>query len=55
MEVPYSVFGELHFRSGRRVKHRFSGIYQGKNGYLGKYVVDDITGGKIARVFEEGT
>lgn len=42
-EVPYTVTGELTFRSGRKTHHSFSGTYQGENGYLGEYTVDDIT------------
>jgi len=45
-ELPYTVFGELHFKSGRKMWHKLSGTYQGKNGYVGVYVVDDITPGK---------
>lgn len=44
-EVPYTAVGELHFKSGRKVRHRLSGTYQGKAGYLGVYNVDDITDG----------
>jgi hypothetical protein len=46
LEVPYTVFGELHFKSGRRIKHKLSGTYTGKNGDLGRYHIEDITGGK---------
>lgn len=42
-EVPYRVTGDLTFRSGRKTHHSFSGVYQGENGYLGMYTVDDIT------------
>ncbi|MGG5886058.1 hypothetical protein ACLF3G_02890 [Falsiroseomonas sp. HC035] len=42
-EVPYTVFGELHFRSGAKVKHAFSGTYQGKTGYMGTFQIDDVT------------
>ena len=44
-EVPYTVVGELHFKSGSKLRHKLSGTYQGKCGYLGIYRVDDITGG----------
>jgi len=53
IEVPYTVFGELHFKSGRRIKHKLSGIYTGKNGDLGRYRIEDITGGKTIQVMEE--
>ena len=50
-EVPYTVVGDLHFKSGRVVKrHTLSGIYQGKCGYLGIYRVDDVTTGTPKRV-----
>jgi hypothetical protein len=42
-EVPYTATGELTFKSGRKTHHGFSGTYQGENGYLGEYTVDDIT------------
>jgi hypothetical protein len=45
-ELPYTVFGELHFKSGKKIRHKLSGTYQGKNGYLGFYQVDDITKGR---------
>jgi len=44
-EVPYTVFGELRFKSGRKIKHKLSGTYYGKCGYLGLYRVDDVTSG----------
>jgi Clostridium epsilon toxin ETX/Bacillus mosquitocidal toxin MTX2 len=44
-EVPYTVFGELHFKSGKKIKHKLSGTYHGKCGYLGIYRVDDVTAG----------
>ncbi len=42
-EVPYTVTGELRFKSGRKVRHTLSGIYHGKTGYLGLYHVEDVT------------
>lgn len=43
-EVPYTVVGELHFKSGYKLSnHSFSGIYAGKNSYLGLYSVVDVT------------
>jgi hypothetical protein len=42
-EVPYTVFGELHFRSGAKLRHSFSGTYQGKSGYMGTFQIDDVT------------
>jgi hypothetical protein len=45
-ELPYTVFGELHFKSGKKIRHKLSGTYQGKNGYVGFYQVDDITKGR---------
>ena len=45
-EVPYTMVGKLYFRSGRKVRHKLSGTYQGKTGYLGVYQVDDVTAGK---------
>ena len=47
-EVPYTVTGELHFRSGRKAQGKLSGIYQGKTGYLGVYHVDEMKDG-VAR------
>lgn len=44
-EVPYKVFGELRFKSGKKIKHKLSGTYYGKCGYLGIYRVDDVTSG----------
>jgi hypothetical protein len=44
-DVPYTVFGELRFQSGRKSRHKLSGTYKGKSGYLGSYNVDDITDG----------
>jgi hypothetical protein len=34
-EVPYTVLGELHFQSGAKVTHQFSGMYKGRTGYTG--------------------
>lgn len=45
-EVPYTAIGELHFKSGAKLRHRLHGIYEGKTGYLGVYHVDDVTEGK---------
>jgi len=50
IEVPFTVFGELHFKSGRRIKHKLSGTYTGKNGDVARYHVEDITGGTVATV-----
>jgi hypothetical protein len=36
-ELPYTVFGELHFKSGKKMMHKLSGTYKGKNGYLSFY------------------
>jgi hypothetical protein len=44
-EVPYTVFGELHFRSGAKVMHQFSGTYKGRTGYTGIYHVDPVRPG----------
>jgi hypothetical protein len=51
-DVPYTVVGELHFRSGKKlVNHKLSGIYTGKNSYLGIYRVVDVTEGIENLVF----
>jgi hypothetical protein len=43
IEVPYTMRGEFHFKSGRKVTQTIVGIYKGMNSYLGSYRVDDIT------------
>jgi hypothetical protein len=49
-EVPYTAIGELHFKSGRKVRHKLHGTYQGKTGYLGVYHVEDVTDGNTRPV-----
>jgi hypothetical protein len=49
-DVPYTVVGELRFRSGRKAKGQLSGTYKGKTGYLGSYNVEDITDGEAKPV-----
>jgi hypothetical protein len=49
-EVPYSVVGELQFKSGRKLRHKLTGMYYGKCGYLGIYRVDDVTAGQAMLV-----
>ena len=44
-EVPYTVVGELRFRSGRKARGKLSGTYQGKAGYIGTYHVDEVKDG----------
>lgn len=46
-DVPYTVYGELRFRSGKKRKHTLSGIYAGESGYLGKYQVDEINEDRV--------
>lgn len=49
-DVPYTVHGELRFRSGKRRKHTLSGTYSGESGYLGMYQVDEIHKDTATRV-----
>jgi hypothetical protein len=55
-EVPYTAVGELHFKSGRKIRHKILGTYQGKTGYLGVYNVEDVTDGnnKAVMFFADG-
>jgi hypothetical protein len=48
-EVPYTVFGELHFQSGAKVTHDFSGMYKGRTGYTGVYHIDPVPPGTVAK------
>ncbi len=44
------MVGNLHFKSGRTIRHKLSGTYKGSSGYLGDYTVDDVTSGDPTQV-----
>lgn len=54
-EIPYTMRGQFHFKSGKKVSRTIKGTYKGANSFAARYQVDDITDkNALKSVLQEG-